>query len=153
MDFRGGLFMALNAASDSKSPPTFSRDNATALLEALRGVTPWQAHISTFELEHAVRYILFELWHSSPLADKDIEALLAGCWAGSVLSGMKAHYESRIAARRASDKFDNPANVQMRRDLKKQLKQEQHEMRLNLKKDRDKRWREQGGLGADRSRL
>jgi hypothetical protein len=54
---------------------------------------------------------------------------------------MQAHYESRVAARDAYDEFNSPAIVQLRREAKKRLKQEQHEIRLALKKERDEAWR------------
>jgi hypothetical protein len=105
-------------------------------------VNPVHEAASISELEDAVRYVLIVAWHSSALGHKDIETLLANSWTGSILSRMQTHYESRVAARRAYEELNSPANVQIRREAKKRLKQEQHEMRLALKKERDKVWRE-----------
>jgi hypothetical protein len=55
---------------------------------------------------------------------------------------MQAHSEQREHARRVHEAFQDPANVQKRREEKKRLKQEQHEKRLALKKERDRLWRE-----------
>jgi hypothetical protein len=89
-----------------------------------------------------VRCILFDLWTAIPLFDIDIEILLAETWAGDILRKMKEHHDAREAERLARDTSQNSTNVQKRREEKKRLKQEEHEKRLALKKERDRRWHE-----------
>jgi hypothetical protein len=92
-------------------------------------------------------------WHPSQTAltistsplDNEIEALLGGTWSGEVLQRMKEHHDAREAERRAREALEDPANVQKQRDEKRRMKQEQHEKRLTLKKERDRLWREKLG--------
>jgi hypothetical protein len=136
-EFRAGLVAALNAATDRNFPTNLSQDSAAALLRALREVTPAGETAASPEFEKAVRYIVVEVWDHSPLAKDDIEALLIHSWAGSVLARMQEHHR----AIGGYDEFNNPANIEMRREAKKRLKQEQYEQRMVRKKERDNIWR------------
>ena len=143
MEFRRGVLSALSIATGQHPRQCFDRESAVEIARALAEVKPnGDAPLS---LEDAVRCLLVDLWSGIPLLDNDIEALLAGSWAGDILGRMKTHHEAREAERRARDEFQSPAAVQKRREEKKRLKQEQHEKRLALKKERDRLWREKSG--------
>ncbi len=141
MDFRRGVLDALTGATSQPPRQHLDRETAIEIARALAGIKPDGNALRP--LDDAVRCILFDLWSGIPLLDKEIEIFLAGSWAGSVLDRMKKHHEARQAACRAEAEFQASANVQKRREEKKRLKQEQHEKRLALKKERDRIWREQ----------
>jgi len=61
------------------------------------------------------------LWSGIAFFDNEIEKILVGTWAGEILGRMKAHHKSREADRHAREAFQDPANVQKRREEKKRL--------------------------------
>jgi hypothetical protein len=108
------------------------------ILESLARVTP-PVRLQR-EIEDAVRLVLFDLWNSMLLQGR--ERLLAGSWAGGVLERMKDHYRAETERAKAIADFEDPRRVQERREEKRRLKQQKHQNRLALKKDRDRIWRE-----------
>jgi hypothetical protein len=58
---------------------------------------------------------------------------------------MKVHHEAREAERRAHEDFQSPASVQTRREEKKRVKEDGHEKRLAIKKERDRLWHKKLG--------
>lgn len=143
MEFRNGVLGALSMATGQPLRQHFDREANFEIARALAGVKP-TADVPG-NLEDAVRCILVDLWSGMPLLDNEIEAVLVGSWAGELLSKMKARHETREAERRAHEAFQDPSNVQKRREEKRRVNQEQHEKRLELKKERDRRWREKLG--------
>ena len=125
----------------------FDLARARTVARALARVSP-EADRS-LETEDAVRLILFEMWRpiGSATAEREVEPLLAGSWAGEVLAGMKAHQQARREAWR------HHAENQLRQEQQRGEKQEQHAERLQRKKERDRLWRErQGNIESDRAR-
>jgi hypothetical protein len=101
-------------------------------VKALAGVTPldWASDA----LEEAVRCILFESWSGIPMSVEELESLLPGTWSGDILRRMQEHHALREVARRARQDYENPINVQMRREEKKRVRRsrawyESHEKR------------------------
>lgn len=129
----------------------FDLARARTVARALARVSP-EADRS-LETEDAVRLILFEMWRpiGSATAEREVEPLLAGSWAGEVLAGMKAHQQARREAWRHH--AENQLRQEQQRGEKQHLKQEQHAERLQRKKERDRLWRErQGNIESDRAR-
>ena len=103
-----------------------------------------------YHVEEAVRLVLFDIWYAvgEEARERDLEPVLAGTWAGSVLERMKAHHQARMEARRAFAESQDPERVRQKREEKRRLRQEKHAERLALKKERDRIWRakhEKGG--------
>ena len=138
LEFRRGVLDALSGATGQPAQEHFERESAIATSTALAGVAPITDQ--SLDLEPAVRCLLFDLWSGVPLFDNDIESLLDGTWAGSVLARMKEHHRARVAARRTHEEFQQGA--QGRRDGKRRLKQARHQTRLGLKREGDRLWRE-----------
>ena len=84
----------------------------------------------------AVRCLLFDLWYVSYPLQTEIEAIVAGSWAGEVLQSMNAHDATQVARRQAKEEYASPENVQKRREEKKRLKQERHQQGLAVKQER-----------------
>src|SRR5207245_279255 len=97
----------------------------------------------TQKMEHATRCLLFDLWNA--IDHVELERILGQSWAGEVLRGMQDHERAREAARRAFEDYEDPVNVQKRREEKKAVKQKKHQERLALKKERDQIRREKDG--------
>lgn len=152
-EFRRGLIAALNGDAAQGAGENYrrplEREEGIRLLKALAEVASDDGGGSSTAFEGAVRFLLYDLWASWVLRETDSENLLAGSWAGSILDRMKTHYEARMAAQRRREELNNPANVQKRREERKRLKQEQHELRLARKKERDRIWREQHQKSPD----
>ena len=140
MEFRRGVLSGLSIATGMSLRQHFDRESNIAIARALAEVK--SNTDAPRDLEDAVRCLLVDLWSGVPLLDNDIEALLTESWAGELLRRMKAHHEAKQAERRAREAFEDPLNVQKRREEKKGLKREQHERRLVLKKERDRLRRE-----------
>ncbi len=141
MEFRNGV---LSASSRATGEPLRQRyddqKNNIEIAKALAEINPSGDEL--FDFEHPVRLLLSDLWGGLPFLDNEIEALLAGSWAGGVLARMKAHHEAKQAKRRVQEELNNPTIIEKRRAEKKRLKQDQHEKRMALKKERDRLWRE-----------
>lgn len=138
LEFRRGVLEALGRATGQRARQHFERESVIEIAKALALVTP--ATNQALALEPAVRCLLFDLWSGVSLLDNEIESLLDGTWAGGVLARMKEHHRARMAARRAHEEFQQGA--QGRREEKIRLRQQQHQARLALKKERDRLWRE-----------
>jgi len=95
-------------------------------------------------MEGAIRLILFDMWNTlgQPNAEATIQPLLSESWGGEILARMQAHYKERQAARRACAESQDPKIVEQRREDKRRLRQQQHTERMELKKERDRIWRE-----------
>lgn len=143
MEFRRGVLNALAGVTGQKPGNRYDHDSVLEITRALAEVKP--SGETLMQMEAAVRCLLFDLWSGIPIFDKAIEDLLAGTWAGDVLCRMKEHYEAKERTRRAREEFEDPVNVRKRREEKKRLKQEQHQKRLELKKERDRLWRQNNG--------
>jgi len=156
-EFRLGVVRALRDATVQRPRKQIEPEIDLEVARALAEVTPYGMtgpEIARFA--GAVRCILSDLWSGAPILDSEIgsrtllphseiEALLGSTWAGDLLHRMKEHHEAREAERRTREVFQNPANVQKRREEKKRLKQEQHKRRLALKQERDRLWRVKHG--------
>lgn len=147
MEFRRGVLAALAEATDQRPRQSFDRETVVEVARALAAVEPPVNESSKFE--EAVRCILIDLWSGIPLLDKDIERILSGSWCDDVLHRMQEHYEAKMAKRRAREEYEDPGNVQKRREEKKRLKQEQHQRRLAIKKERDRSWHEKHGKSSE----
>ncbi len=146
MEFRLGVLHALTSATGQPPRQHFDRASSIEIARALSRVTPDDNALVS--LEQAVRCLLFDLWSGISVLGNDLkylEVLLAGSWAGDVLRRMKEHHEAQQAARRAAAELQ--ANALKRRGEQKRLKQEQHEKRLAIKKERDRLWREKKASG------
>lgn len=140
MEFRRGVLDALSEATEPGPRKTLDREAVIEIARALADITPEGS--DSPNLVPAVRCLLFDLWSGIPLVDNDVETQLAGSWAGKILRAMKEHHATVEQRRRASAEFQDPANVQKRREEKKRLKQEQHASRMVAKQERDRVWRE-----------
>ena len=140
MEFRRGALNGLTNATGQGSHGRFDREAILAMARALAEVGPTTRDLA--ELEPAARCILYDLWSAMPALDQEIEASLAGSWAGSVLHRMKLHHAAREAVHRAEMERQDPAKIQERREEKKRIKQERHELHLARKKERDRLWHE-----------
>ncbi len=143
MEFRKGVFDFLMQARGQQLKNASEREKPVEIAKALAKVQPTSSDLLKFE--EAIRCLLFDLCSGLPFLDNEIEAILSGSWAGDVLRRMQEHHKARQAVRRARAAFEAPENVQKRREEKKRLKQEQHQQRLVLKKERDRAWREKHG--------
>ena len=143
LDFRKGVLLALARKKDERPLQKFNRESVIEIARALAEVTP--DICPTISLEDAVKCLIIDLWSGLPFLDKEVEDLLAGTWSGNILQDMKSHHEARESTRREKEAYEYPVNVQKRREEKKRLKQEQHQERLLLKKERDKLWLKKHG--------
>lgn len=148
-EFRLSVLRAWGVATGRTHGQGFDRESIDGITRALAEVHPIPNESRKFE--DAVRCLLFDLCSGIPIFDQEIETILSGTWSGEVLRGMQEHHATRQAERRAFTEYNDPANVQKRREEKRNLKQEKHQERLALKKDRDRIWREQHE-NADKAR-
>ena len=72
----------------------------------------------------------------------ELDSVLAGTWSGQVLRRMQEHHAAREAAQLARLEMDDPATVQKQRDEKKRIRQERHQQRLALQRERSRAWHE-----------
>jgi hypothetical protein len=142
-EFRKGLIAALEKETGQPRASSVGADNAFAIVHALTNVRPFNTEDAS-RMEQAVRLILFEIWRTatSKRAEREWEPLLNGTWAGDVLARMKAHHERLQIARRARAEYESPLRVEERRAQKRKKRQEAHALRLALKVERDRLWRE-----------
>jgi len=136
MEFRIGVVHSVTGKSID--PRRLARETLLDIARALADVQQVQAYSID---ESAIRCILFDLWSGIPHLDREIEEILQSSWAGSVLQGMKDHYAAIQTLRQQLAEFQSPDAIRMRIEKKKLLKQEQHALRLEVKKERDKIWR------------
>lgn len=148
MDFRRGLLIALARATDQQPVPQIDHESALAIAAALARVRA--AEGEQRKLEDAVQLVLFEIWNTvgEVAVERQLDPILQGTWAGSVLARMKEHHKERKAARYAFAENQDPVRVQQRREEKQRLKQERHTARLAMKIERDRIWREKQKRGA-----
>ena len=138
-DFRKELHGAILSryVGSLTDPHAYRQHVVSEITKALKNLVPDFSEARAFT--PAVRCLLFDIWR--PSTRDEIEAQLAGSWAGRILAGMKDHYAAVVARRRAHEEMQDPINVQRRREEKKRLRQEKHQERLRLKKKRDALWR------------
>lgn len=148
-EFRQGLLAALALAGGRGSLERIDQGAARLLAVALRELEAVGAAPPRFE--KAVRFVLFEVWHAlwDEAERHQLEADLAGTWAGGVLARMQAHHQARIEARRRHDEANDPERIRQSRQEKRRVKQEQHAQRLALKTERDRVWREKQRRGGE----
>jgi len=145
-DFRQRIERAWtsNAGSDEGDPLGLKK--LKVLLAALARVEPRRSGDRGFE--EAVRLLLFETWRGHPVLHGEIEDDLKGSWAGELLRRMQEHEAAVQEERRIRREYEDPANVQRRREENKRVRQERHRLRLEAKKERDRLWREKNGPQA-----
>jgi len=143
LEFRRGVLEAFARVSGTPAPALFDESAATTIAEALREVRPLEGDAR--ELQAAVRCVIYDIdWVVGP---GNLEEILSGSWSGEVLRKMQDHWRASQEARRKYEKENDPENVRRRREEMKRFKQEAHQKRLELKKERDRLWREQQGEG------
>jgi hypothetical protein len=142
-EFRLGVLNALAKTVHQTPQGSFDRESVVQIARALAEVRPIPDELKT--MEGAVRCLLFDLWSGLPFVYREVETILDGTWAGGVLVGMQEHHTATQEARRKLEEYEDPVNVQKRREEKKRLNQEKHQERLALKKERDRLWREEHG--------
>lgn len=135
--FRRGVRAALIKAL---GPMGTEREATLEIARALSRIPPEDSESTG--LQPAVMCLLFDLWTGIPILDREIETALGNSWARNVLRSMQEHYAAREAARQSREELEDPVNVQRRREEKRRLKQEQHQRRLALKKERDRVWKD-----------
>jgi hypothetical protein len=138
MEFRNGALAALRA-NTGLVVAKLDYDSATALAQAIGELAP-----AGLQEEQAFRqpaqYLLFTV--SRVIAEQQIAEILGKSWAGTVLRGMRDHEERRSEATPDHWTRNNPKNVAIRREEKRLLAEQKHLARLEIKKDRDRLWRE-----------
>jgi hypothetical protein len=139
-EFKRGLLDALARASGEQQKLEFDGESILAIGRALAQVSPDLNERMSFE--YIIRQLITMLWSDIPLFDNQLEDLLIGSYAGYILEAMKKHYAEEIKSRRQKEEYERPINAQKRHEEKKRLKQEQHQIRLSLKKERDRIWHE-----------
>ncbi len=141
-EFRGGLLVVLAQASNTLPTPKMNRNTALQVARALANVQPAEDQSGKFE--EAVRLVLFEIWYTvgEATAERELESVLVGSWAGGVLARMKEHYRARMEARRRHNEENSPERITQSREEKQRLRQQKHAERLVRKKERDQLWRE-----------
>jgi len=140
VEFRRGLLDSLAKATGKTVPRVLDQEFAADMLCALAKVRPDTSE-ERDGLAEPVQCILFDLWRGGVEVEPFMAAQLSDSWAGEVLARMKAHYDATLRARRALEEFNDPVNVQKRRNEAKLLRQQRHAIRLENKKERDRIWR------------
>lgn len=143
LEFRMGLMLSLAQAAGQPLASEFDLARAGVLARGLARLKPPLDRSSNWE--QAVRLMLFEVWRSvgSATADRKVEPLLTGSWAGEVLAGMKTHERLRQEARQRH--AETQGRQQRERAERLRLKQENHAERLERKRERDRLWCERKG--------
>ena len=148
MEFRQGLLSKLARLTGRQGLKRLDHRSAVDIARSLALVQP--VGVDRYSFEEAARLVLFDIWYAAEegARERDLELVLAGTWAGSVLERMKAHHQARSEERRAYAESQDPVRVRQKREEKRRLRQEKHSERLALKKERDRTWRakhEKGG--------
>lgn len=145
-DFRNNLMRAYATVTGTAEPAFLHRESALGIAMALSQVKPLPSD-RLVKFEEAARCVLYDLWYAvGNSADQEITPIISGSWAGDVLQSMKSHYENLQARRQEIAERQNPVLIEQCRARKQALKQERHQERLQLKKERDRIWYEQQGL-------
>jgi hypothetical protein len=101
-DFRDATGLALVREPDRWVRPQLSTAELHELTIALRDLDIPPALPLVFE--KGVMWLIYEIWRNgSTRADAELFPLLQGSYAGSILEGMRAHYQSRLEARRVHE--------------------------------------------------
>lgn len=137
-EFRLGVLSALANVSGEQPKSRYDRGSAIKIAMTLTDI---QTDVTqSITLTDAVRCLLFDL--CGGVYDAEIGQILDGSWAGKLLRDMEEHSRARYEEHLARKEYEDPVNVQKRRDEKKRFKQQKHQERLALKKERDRIWRE-----------
>lgn len=143
-EFRNGL---LHAVSDATGAAQLRLDRVAAaeIASALAEFSPQDLPRHT--AEEAVRCILFDLWSQVPMSVKELHSRLGQTWSGQVLRRMEEHYSAQVA-RRAQAFYEDPLDVQRRRDEKRRLRSERHQERLVKQRERSRLWQDRHRDGS-----
>jgi hypothetical protein len=130
-EFRHGVIRAAGYEPGQSASAPMGRKAAAAIaaeLAKLKGKPQDEDYLA------AVRLLIVDLAQCLP--EDELQAALAGSWAGTVLTDMEGH----AASRRQREEY--LATAPERRAAKRALKQEQHAERLAAKAQREHLWRE-----------
>jgi len=115
------------------------------IASALSNIAPrTQLGGTTEDIDRATMSTIYFLWSRAANFEKEIEPILAGCWAGQVLRRMQAHFATVQATRRIHAEMNDPRRVQERRAQRKKERQDRHIDRLAHKRQWDKGWQSEG---------
>jgi hypothetical protein len=135
LEFRKGVVHA--ATGNVCDPRQLDRETIHIVAKALVGIR----RVEGLDIDAAIRCALFDLWAGIPIFDAELEEILKESYVGGILQQMKVHYASVQLARAAAAEFQSPDATRLRREAKRQHKQEQHLQRLEQKRERDEIWR------------
>ncbi len=138
-EFRLGVLRTMSENQGIPPQTEYDGKNVVEIAKALAGIRPGESR--SVLLEGAVRCLLVDLSSPIPILNAELYSVLDGTWAGELLRKMEDHENARTKERRARDEYEDPVNIQKRRDEKKRLKAERHRERLEQKKERDRLWR------------
>ena len=140
LEFRRGVLGALEKVTGQRPNGKLDADRARSILLALKNVNPIAGKQS--RIDDALYILLTDL--RSVIGAGEMIRILgdAETWAGREFHDLRDSEKARNDAARARVEYFSPANVQKRRDEKKRVRQEKHQQRLALKKERDQKWRE-----------
>jgi hypothetical protein len=90
-----------------------------------------------YHVEEVARYLLTHIWRElgEAMFHQEVEPVLAGSWAGDLLTRMQRHYAALVEAERQRQE-----EILTMRAEKRRLKQERHAERLARKRERDRIW-------------
>ena len=124
---------------DAKSARAIA--DALARVEAVpRRTAPHSEAVDPHTYKEAVRFVIYDLW-SLFRPFSYLDPILENTWAWNVLNEMQSHERYVRESRNERLAYESPKQVAERREEKRRQRQEQHDQRLAVKKERDRRWR------------
>lgn len=135
MEFRRGLIQGLEKATGRTGWTWLDNRTAAELARTLALLRPVAEGSQMYD--EAARFILT---HISRSMGSELDHILAGSWAETVLDNMKDHFRWEMQAWYARRERESPEAVRALREEKRRLRQEKHDERLELKKERDRIW-------------
>ena len=133
-----GTIVAIATNQLPRQPPPHAQEIIINITRALADVRPSSSDVG--QIEAKARHLVFDICDA--IGEVNAALILGECWGGNVLRRMQEHHRAKLAARRASGEYENPASVRKRHEEKKRIAQEEHQQRLALKVERDRVWRE-----------
>jgi hypothetical protein len=133
-EFRRGAWSAMARDMESTDGSDATGSIIIEMARALARVTPPDP--VGIRLVEAARCLIYDLWSNVPVLDRELEQVLAGSWAGEVLLSMQRHHAAREASYRRADAM--AAARVVREEEKRKKRQEQHALRLERKRERDR---------------
>ncbi|MBK7931991.1 MAG: hypothetical protein IPK01_00560 [Acidobacteria bacterium] len=137
-EFRLGVLRTMSENQGIPPQTEYDGKNVVEIAKALAGIRPGES----------IRFIrrrspVFARRSFEPYPDLECRTLQRSRWnmGGRIARKMEDHENARTKERRARDEYEDPVNIQKRRDEKKRLKAERHRERLEQKKERDRLWR------------